>query len=289
MEIAHKSGKIRGLFQLIRSLGRRPTPVSETIEDLGGTLIHNQARRMDRWVEHFEAQFSWTTTTGSPNLPNVTHTWDLNLDPPTVDEIRRNLAKLKSFKASGPDNLPPALFTDGGKGLVSSLSFLFAEIWRTESVPDNWGGSIIIPIFKKGNRRLCNNHRGISLTPVITRILASLLLGCLTEAREANIREEQAGFRPGCGCIDQNFTLRQVLEQRHVYRRPTIAVFLDYKGAFDSVDRLALINSLLRRGVPEKYVNIIRAMYVHTSGTVRVYGTTSKAFTTKSGVRQGCP
>ena len=72
--------------------------MSETIEELDGTLIHNQARRMDRWAEHFEAQFSWATATDSPSLPNVTHTWDLNLDPPTVDEIRRNLAKLSVSK-----------------------------------------------------------------------------------------------------------------------------------------------------------------------------------------------
>ena len=41
MEIAHKSGNIRWLFQLIRSVGRRPTTMSETIKALDGTLIHN--------------------------------------------------------------------------------------------------------------------------------------------------------------------------------------------------------------------------------------------------------
>ena len=98
MEIAHKSGNIRGLFQLIRSLGRRPTPVSETIGQMDGTRIHNQARRMDHWAEHFEAQFSWATVTNSPNLPNVTNTWNLNLHPPIVDGIRRNLVQPKRIK-----------------------------------------------------------------------------------------------------------------------------------------------------------------------------------------------
>ena len=80
-----------------------------------------------------------------------------------------------------------------------------------------------------------------------------------------------------------------MLEQRHMYRRPKILVFLDFKGAFDSVDRSVLLNILAQQGMPQKFVHIIRSLYSHTSGRVRVYGELSKSFPTKSGVRQGCP
>ena len=98
------------------------------------------------------------------------------------------------------------------------------------------------------------------------------MLNRLKEARELDIREEQAGFRPGRGCIDQIFSLRQILEHRHAYRQPTIAVFLDFRGAFDSVDRSSLFEILHRRGMPQKFVNIIKAMYSYTTGSVRAYG-----------------
>ncbi|KER29204.1 hypothetical protein T265_13425, partial [Opisthorchis viverrini] len=58
-----------------------------------------------------------------------------------------------------------------------------------------------------------------------------------------------------------------VLEQRHMSRRPTMLVFLDLESAFDSVDR-----SVLNR----------------TSGRVRVYVELSKSFRTQSGVHQRC-
>ena len=140
---------------------------------------------------------------------------------------------------------------------------LFTRIWETETVPDNWGESLIVAIFKKGSRSECSNHRGISLTPVVTRIPASLILHHLIVPRKASIREEQTGFRPGRGCIDHIFTLRQILE-RHAYRRPTILVFLDFKGAFDSVDRIALLNVLAQQGISLKFVNIIRSLYSQT-------------------------
>uniref|UniRef100_A0AA85KHM2 Reverse transcriptase domain-containing protein n=1 Tax=Trichobilharzia regenti TaxID=157069 RepID=A0AA85KHM2_TRIRE len=59
----------------------------------------------------------------------------------------------------------------------------------------------------------------------------------LSRTREEQTRENQAGFRPGRGCIDHIFTLRQIQEHRHTFRRPTIVIFLDLKVAFDSVDR----------------------------------------------------
>ena len=82
------------------------------------------------------------------------------------------------------------------------------------------------------------------------------MLHRLIATREVSIPEEQAGFRLGRGSIDHIFTLRQILEQCHAYRRPTILVFLDFKGAFDSVYRIALLNVLSQQGIPLKFVKI---------------------------------
>ncbi|CAH8490480.1 unnamed protein product [Dicrocoelium dendriticum] len=111
----------------------------------------------------------------------------------------------------------------------------------------------------------------------------------LSTTREEFSREEQAAFRPNRGCIDQIFTLRQLLELRHIHRRPTIIVFLDIRAAFDSVDRSALWNCLLKKGVLDKFVTILKVLHTHTSGKVRAYGTHSSSFAVASGVRQGCP
>nr|CAH8852710.1 unnamed protein product [Trichobilharzia regenti] len=105
---------------------------------------------------------------------------------------------------------------------------------------------------------------------------------------EGLTREEQAGFRSGRGCIDHVFTLRQLLEHRHTYCRPTTVVFLDIKAAFDSLDRTVLWNCLLERGAPEKFVNILKALYRNTLGRVKAHNQLSSLFPTKSGVRQGC-
>jgi hypothetical protein len=155
--------------------------------------------------------------------------------------------------------------------------------------PPCWGESIVVPIFKKGSRTACNNYRGISLIPVVSKVLVSVILNRLNAARDRSTREEQAGFRVGRGCIDQIFTLRQLLEHRHTYRRPTVVVFLDIRAAFDSLNRAATWHCLRSHGVPEKYVVLLESLYSHTLGRVRAYGKLSPPFAISSGVRQGCP
>ena len=44
----------------------------------------------------------------------------------------------------------------------------------------------------------------------------------------------------------------------------------------------------MRKGVPLKYVNILRSLYAQSLGNVRVYNELSETFRTNSGVRQGC-
>ncbi|KER27673.1 LOW QUALITY PROTEIN: hypothetical protein T265_13747, partial [Opisthorchis viverrini] len=195
MEGAQKAGNARRLFQLIRATGPRKPPVSESIKHQNGTTISNMEERLDRWAEYLEQLMSC---------------W---LPPALICSPQRH-------RAPCPDDLPPTLLKDRGEVLSQRLSDLFACIWEKESVPDNWGESVTVPVFKKGAR--CGNHRGISLTPVVTRLLASIVLRRITVAREILTREQQAGFRRGRSCVDQIFTLRQVLEQRHTYKRPTI-------------------------------------------------------------------
>ena len=289
MEEAQNAGNSRKLFQLIRATGPHKPAVSETIKSQQGLIISNKQDRLDRWAEHFNEQFNRSAATRTDVTTEQRETWNVNLDPPSITEVKDCLCALKRHRASGPDELAPALFKDGGESLAQCLTNLLRSIWHNECVPSDWGESTVIPVYKKGSRTECGNHRGISLVPVVTRLLASLLLRRLTAVRDSMTREQQAGFRPGRGCIDHIFTLRQILEQRHLYKRPTILVFLDLKAAFDSVDRSALLTTLVNEGMPLKFVNIIHSLYSQTRGRVRVYGELSKSFLTTSGVRQGCP
>jgi len=63
-----------------------------------------------------------------------------------------------------------------------------------EELPEEWKGSIIVPVFKKGNITDCSKCRGISLLPTTYKILSNILLSRLTPHAEEIIGDYQFGF-----------------------------------------------------------------------------------------------
>ena len=80
-------------------------------------------------------------------------------------------------------------------------------------MPADWTKGTIIRIPKKGAFRDCNNRRGITLLSVLSKILAKVVIKRISNALDAGMRKEQAGFRREQGCTDQLFTLRNIIEQ----------------------------------------------------------------------------
>ena len=105
METANNAGNVRRLFQLIRATGPRKASVSKTIKNKLGTIITNKEERLDRWAEYFEEQCNWSPSTGVLDLQTVVEPWAVNLDSPTLSEIRECICSLKRHREPGPNVL----------------------------------------------------------------------------------------------------------------------------------------------------------------------------------------
>jgi hypothetical protein len=215
--------------------------------------------------------------------------YSVNCAAPTEKEILEIIHHLKNRKAPGEDGIPAEVYKACTSVLLRPIHALFCSVWEDEVFPSDWGTSILLPFPKKGDRTVCDNYRGISLIDTAAKMFAILLLNRFSSERHARTRPNQGGFRPGRGCIDQIFTLRRILEHRFKFQQATTACFIDFRAAFDSIDRESLWNIMLHDGMPPKLVNLIRSYYSATKARVRVYGEESSDFDLRTGVRQGCP
>ena len=142
--------------------------------------------------------------------------------------------------------------------VISSLHRLLLKIWDDEVVPEDWCKGLICNIFKKGDRSICSNYCGVSLLSVRGKIFGHIILDRMREGVEKKLRENQGGFRSGRGCADKIFCLRMMIEKCVEFQLSALAIFVDFKAAFDSIHRPSMRHIPSDYGIPDKYIRLIR-------------------------------
>jgi len=80
------------------------------------------------------------------------------------EEVKEALRKMKSAKAVGSDSIPVEVWKFLGEDGVAWLTDFFNIIFKTAKMPQEWGHSTIIPLYKnKGDAQNCSNYGGIKL------------------------------------------------------------------------------------------------------------------------------
>ena len=171
------------------------------------------------------------------------------------------LSKLKKGKAGGKTGIMPELIVHRGAELTDRLLQLIQHVWQEGTVVEDWRDGEIVPIPKKGNLKLCDNWRGISLLDVVGKVFARILQERLQKLAEKVLPESQRGFRKGRGCIYMIFAARQLLEKCREHDDALFVLFIDLKKAYDSMPRDALWGVLRKCCVPPTMLSVIRSFH----------------------------
>ena len=122
---------------------------------------------------------------------------------------------------------------------------------------------------------------------IAAKVYNKILLNRIRPHLDPLLRKNQAGFRPGRSCAQQIHILRRIMEGFREHQLPLIATFVDFKKAFDSINRSVIFSVLRHYGIPETLVNAIQVLYTNSSSSVMVDGSISKPFSVTTGVLQG--
>lgn len=104
------------------------------------------------------------------------------------------------------------------------------------------------------------------------------------------IPQNQAGFREEIGTIDNIYVLNYLVNRQiRRKRRKMVAVFIDLKAAFDTVDRSILREMMRRKGIRKDLIGMVEETLRETRCRVKMQGEMGGRFWMARGVRQGCP
>ncbi|KAF5804070.1 putative RNA-directed DNA polymerase [Helianthus annuus] len=201
-----------------------------------------------------------------PSLDDIRHL--LNPRRITQGEVMAALRKMGRAKAVGLDNIPIEVWKCLGQEGVQWLTNLFNLIFNSGRMPDQWRSSIVVPLYKnKGDAQCCGSYRGIKLLSHTMKLWERVIETRLR--RETQVTVNQFGFMPGRSTTEAIHILRRLMEKYREKNRDLHMVFIDLEKAYDSVPRRLIWDSLEDRGVPSKYVDLIKDMYVETKTSVR--------------------
>ena len=153
------------VWQCIRDLqrgrrGRMPTRVV-AVDDEDGRSCTTTTEQQERWKRHFSKVLNVPSQFDEAQLQKVKQrqTDEEIGKPPTKNEVRRTLGKLRNSKAPGSSNILPVMVKAGrcNEQFLEMAWDVVTSVWHERTVPKEWVNAIIVPIPKKGNLRSCDN------------------------------------------------------------------------------------------------------------------------------------
>ena len=158
-------------------------------------------------------------------------------------------------------------------------------------VPPAWLGTAIRPVPKCAGPATLDETRPIAVGSALPKLYAAALNDRLVSWAERNGKHapQQAGFRPRLSTTHHLFALRHMVDWHRRGSTPLYVAFVDFRKAYDSVNRHLLWLKLQHLGVQGNFLGALQSLYRGDTAYVQLDGCRSEPFSFGCGVKQGCP
>ena len=172
--------------------------------------------------------------------------------------------------------------------LVYRLATLYTNMFKEQNTPPALSLATLIPLVKSYRKSLKspNNYRGISLIPILTKILEYMILKKCPILSESN--PSQFGFKRNSSTLHAEFLINETVNFYKKHGSTVYMCSLDAEKAFDSCNWSILFEKLYyEKKVPLPVVNVLKSLYVNGTYQVLYNGHLSYKFNASQGVFQG--
>ena len=168
----------------------------------------------------------------------------------SLDEVESAIMSLRNNKSAGTDYIPAEFIKYNKDILARDIATILNYILEREEFPETWSEGIRSSIFKGGDNLDTNNYRGITVLPVFEKIFEIIVQRRFEYVNEAFKRTDKynGGFLKGCRTADNLFILQCLVERQLNLNQNLIIVFVDFKQAFDIMNRHVLFYKIIKSG-----------------------------------------
>ena len=291
-----------GNMQLLHRLTRKQRGnLSGCVDELHvSDAVYKAYNVLSGWFEHFKALSSESIDPSFDQdyhrlvLQEVTEIDDICraqgclTTRVTVTEVEKAVKSLNRGKATDAMGITAEHFAHAEDAILDTLCLLINESSQSGEVTESMKTGLVTPIFmKKGSNTDSKNYRGLTVIPIITKILELIIRARIKSLILEKQNTLQRGFTENSSPRNTALISEEYIRDRKDSKMPTYIAFLDAKSAFDMVSHQSLMRKLFHIGIEGNLWTLISSLHQDAKSAVKWQGQISEKFRVEQGVRQG--
>ena len=168
------------------------------------------------------------------------------------DEVMKLLKAVDISKSSAISDLASKILKPALITLVDQLTHILNSSFSTNNFPSEWKLATVVRLPKDGDFSQCTNYRPISLLPMPGKILEQISHNRIFCDDDNILNKNQGGFRKNHSTISTVALFTNGFYNTINSKKHSIATYIDFSKAFDTVDHHILIQKLNKLGIKGK-------------------------------------
>lgn len=190
----------------------------------------------------------------------------------SLDEVKKAIEELELEKNPGTSLLSSYLTKNSIEEMTDVLYTIISKIFEYGIEPDCWKEALIIPVPKKGDKKMVTNFRGIAIQNIFAKTFDKVLTAKLYKIFENIIPEFQHGFMRGRSTISNLVEMSSFIIDGLVDGYIVDAIYFDIEKAFDKLDHITLITKLAKISTPFNVVQLLHSIITNRKYSLSING-----------------
>ena len=262
---------------------------------------NNKQIAMDKLPEFINTYFATIGTKLDEQIPTRTVNPDINIAATAnitplqkfqmiqIEQLNKEISNICVYKSSGITGLSSYVLKLCFEMLNVKLLVIMNKSLFQGYFPQDWRKAVIIPIPKIPIPKEVGDLRPIALTPLPGKILerfvhTQIMLHLDTHSL---LNDFQNGFRKKHSTIDTIFKFSTDLQLNKNNKMNTIALFIDFKKAFDTVNHNILLEKLKKLRIQGNVLSWVGSYLFNRTQVTQVKNSMSTSMKVPTGVPQG--